>query len=90
MPSLLLLFFIFLPPSTARHLLQRQTSSLQHGRRQGLEAGRRGGTPSHPLSIYGHEVYTQRGILSLELMNGEEGRGSCQSVYKERKGKSLM
>lgn len=23
-------------------------------------------------------------------MNGEEGRGSCQSVYKERKGKSLM
>lgn len=48
------------------------------------------GTPSHPLSIYGHEVYTQRGILSLELMNGEEGRGSCQSVYKEREGKSLM
>lgn len=48
------------------------------------------GDPSHPLSIYGHEVYTQRGILSLELMNGEEGRGSCQSVYKEREGKSLM
>ena len=23
-------------------------------------------------------------------MNGEEGRGSCQSVYKEREGKSLM
>lgn len=49
-----------------------------------------GGTPSHPLSIYGHEVYTQRGILSLEMMNGEEGRGSCQSVYKEKEGKSLM
>ncbi|KAK5865825.1 hypothetical protein PBY51_020065 [Eleginops maclovinus] len=58
----------------------------------GLGGGRirGGGTPSHPLSMYGHEVYTQRGILSLELMNGEEGRGSCQSVYKEREGKSLM
>lgn len=52
--------------------------------------GRREGASSHPLSIYGHEVYTQRGILSLEPMNGEEGRGSCQSVYKERQGKSLM
>lgn len=61
----------------------------------GMEGGRitgrvGGGTPSHPLSIYGHEVYTQRGILSLEMMNGEGGRGSRQSVYKEKEGKSLM
>lgn len=31
------------------------------------------GSPSYPLSKYGHEDDTQRGILSLETMNGEEG-----------------
>lgn len=49
MPSLLLLFF--LPPSTGRHLLQRQTSSLQYRRRQGLEAGR-GGVYSVTSSVH--------------------------------------
>lgn len=48
LPSLI----FFLPTSSGRHLLQRQTSSLQYGRRQGLEAGRRRGGYSVTSSVH--------------------------------------